>query len=150
VGRQSRHGRAEGIRPTSRREPGQWTAEVNATVGQSLPRLLARWDDEVPAVRFVLAALTGLFPQHGLSVADHVAAMADELHDTAHGACLDLAVALIRGRDEDIVRLAADISVWLDGLDDIDIPALEENLSVAVIGGHVLTHATIEITPDPT
>jgi hypothetical protein len=130
--------------------PDEWTAEVNAAVGQSLPRLLARWDDEIPAVRFVLAALAGLFPQHGLSVADRVAAMADELHDTAHGACLDLAQALMSGRDEDIRRLAADISVWLDGLHSLDIPAIEENLSVAVIGGHVLAQATMEIMPDPT
>jgi hypothetical protein len=129
--------------------PDAWTAEVNAAVGESLPRLLARWDDEVPAVQFVLAALSGLFPQHGQVVVDRIIALANQLHGTAQGACLDLAVALVRGRDEETRRRAADISTWLDQLGSLDIAVVAESVTTAVIGGHVLARATMDCTPSP-
>ncbi|PWK90668.1 hypothetical protein C8D88_101686 [Lentzea atacamensis] len=51
---------------------------MHLAVGEQLPALLTRWNTEPPAIRYVLACLAALYPQHGQQIVEDVAAMATE------------------------------------------------------------------------
>ncbi|MET8906659.1 hypothetical protein [Micromonospora sp. NPDC004551] len=127
-------------------EPASWTEEVYRAVDRELPALLRRWEVEVPAVRFVLAALAGLYPVHGRQVVGRITAMAEEFEGTRAGAYLRLAEALVQGRDESAGELAAAIVAWEDDLDPdwLDAPGV----GVAVRAGQVLTEGGLRTLSD--
>ncbi|MET8832664.1 hypothetical protein ABZV78_01920 [Micromonospora sp. NPDC004540] len=126
--------------------PASWTEAVYRAVDEELPALLAGWEVEVPAVRFVLAALAGLHPVHGRQVVGRITAMAEEFEGTRAGAYLRLAEALVQGRDEPAGKLAAAIVAWEEGLDSdwLDAPGV----AVAVRAGQVLAEGTLRALSD--
>ncbi|MEO3746838.1 hypothetical protein [Plantactinospora sp. B5E13] len=114
---------------------------MHRSVGEQLPVLPTRWEAEPPAVRFVLACLAGLHPQHGRRIGAQVDAMAREFHGTRPGAYLLLADALVDGRDDQALALAADILAWADDLDPGWLDAA--NVPTAVKAGHVLADGAL-------
>ncbi|MEV4753875.1 hypothetical protein AB0J86_01980 [Micromonospora sp. NPDC049559] len=127
----------QGRRP----EPAGWTEAVHHTVGEQLPALLDRWETEPPGVRFVLACLAGSYPRYGRRIGDRVQAMAREFDGTRPGAYLLLAGALVDGRDDRALAIAADIVAWEDSLDPGWLDAA--GLTAAVKAGHVLAEGAL-------
>jgi hypothetical protein len=115
--------------------PAAWTEEVRTTVGEQLPVLLARWDTEPPAGKFVLACLAGLYPQHGSALAVGTGSMAGDFAGTRQGAYLKLAEALAHGREE-ALTLATDIVAWEPRHDPGWLEA--PGVPAVVRAGHVL------------
>ncbi|WP_433200909.1 hypothetical protein ACQP00_29610 [Dactylosporangium sp. CS-047395] len=91
---------------------GAWADDVHRTVGLQLPALLARWDAEPPAIRYALACLAALYPDHAGHVGDDIADLAGQVAGTQPGAYLNLAHALVQGRDDDALAIATDIVAW--------------------------------------
>ena len=121
-------------------ETDQQTEAVHATVGNDLPVLLARWDDEPPAIRAILAAL---YPSAGQRIGAHIAEMAVELRGTQIGAYLELAHSLVNTDDETAGRIADDIVAWADDLDPGWLEA--PGLPTTVAAGHVLTEGLLHV-----
>ncbi|GAA3782676.1 hypothetical protein GCM10022225_83710 [Plantactinospora mayteni] len=122
-------------------QPQAWTLDVHFTVDEQLPTLLARWETEPPAVRFVLACLAGVYPHHGRQIGDRIAHMAQELTGTQAGAYLHLTHALVHGRDDPAIAIATDIVAWQDSHDPgwLDIP----DLTIAVKASQILTEGAL-------
>ncbi|MCE7010618.1 hypothetical protein LWC34_48620 [Kibdelosporangium philippinense] len=91
--------------------PAPWTEEVYRAVGEAVPSLLARWDFEPPANRYLLAFVAALYARTEFT--DEVSAMADRLSDTKPGCYLRLVVALLRGADDLVAELAEEIATWM-------------------------------------
>jgi hypothetical protein len=94
-------------------------------------------------VRFVLAALAGIYPSHGSTVAAPVAMMATKYTATRPGAYLQLATALIGTDDIRAVELAHDIIAW-----DHDIPAFgmdAPDIPPAIRAGNILVEGVLAI-----
>jgi hypothetical protein len=101
--------------------------QVHDTIGENLPTLLARWNDEPPAVRYLLAALAGMFPEPGRQITGEVIAMACEYPNTQRAAYLDLAAALLHADDDVTMRICREIFAWngdipLDWLEAPGVP----------------------------
>jgi hypothetical protein len=92
-------------------EPRLWTAEVRDAVTAAAPDLLARWDGEPPAARYLLAALAGLCPPAGRRVAGSVDELAAQHDGTRQGEYLSLAAALLL-TPESAPALAGGIASW--------------------------------------
>lgn len=122
-------------------EAAPWTSEVHLAVGEQLPALLARWDTEPPAIRFVLACLAALYPEHGQQIVKDVAAMATGYAGQQPGEYLRLAEALLRANDTQALRIAEEIFSWDDDLgpDWLDVPHVADALKA----GHVLAEGTL-------
>lgn len=97
-------------------EPAAWTDEVRRAVGDVLPSLLERWDFEPPANRYLLALLAAHYSR--TEVIAKVEAMADQFSDTKPGCYLGLAVAVLRGADDDAAEMSEAIAAWEDYGDD--------------------------------
>jgi hypothetical protein len=128
---------AEGRSPRSE----AWTRDVHVTVDEQLPALLARWETEPPALRFVLACLAALYPHHGRQIGEQLTAMAEEFDGTQPGAYLRLADALVQSRDDQAFAAAADIASWEEGHNPDWLDAT--GLTVAVRAGHVLARGAL-------
>jgi hypothetical protein len=122
-------------------QPGAWTPDVHLTVGEQLPALFARWENEPPAVQFVLACLAALFPHHGRRIADQITSMAQDFDGTQPGAYLLLAEALVHNRDDQALEASADIVAWEEDHDPSWLDAT--NLTVAVKAGHTLVQGAL-------
>lgn len=125
-------------------EAEPWTSEVHLAVGEQLPTLLARWDTEPPAIRFVLACLAALHPGHGQRIVEDVAAMATGYAGRQPGEYLRLAGALLRADDTAALRIAEEISGWDEGPGPgrLDVPGVAD----APKAGHVLAEGTLRLT----
>jgi hypothetical protein len=123
-----------------------WTQDVRRAVAGELPALFARWSEEPPALRYVLACLAALYPDQGRKVADEVAAMATDYADTQHGAYLRLAGALVRSDDDQALAIARDILTWEDDLEPgwLDVPGV----TAALRAGHVLAEGVLRTAGD--
>lgn len=80
--------------------PAEWSAAVYEAVGTCVPALLKRWDHESEPTRVVLAALAGLYPDHGAAATDEIRAMAETYAGTDVGTFVALILALISGKSE--------------------------------------------------
>ncbi|WP_125727687.1 hypothetical protein [Kibdelosporangium aridum] len=115
-----------------------WTDEVYQAVGAFVPALLARWDFEPPANRYLLAFLAALYSR--TEVADKVDAMADQFSDTKPGCYLRLAAALLRGADDEAAEMSAGIAAWEDYDDGyMDVP----DVGAAMQGRITLTRGVL-------
>lgn len=113
-----------------------WSEDVHRVVGAELPALLAGWADSPPAVRYALAGLAALHPEPGAVVADQIVAMAAECVDTAQGAYLAIAAALVTGQSERALALADAILSWDEDIAPEWVQA--PGVSAAQRAGHVL------------
>ncbi|WP_107658174.1 hypothetical protein [Nocardia suismassiliense] len=95
---------------------------IHRAIDCEVPWLLARWDAEPPATRYLLAVLAAIYPQHGHHLRDHIGTMAADCPGTKQSAYLLLAEAVLRDDEERTTALVAEISAWarLD-LDDIGL-----------------------------
>jgi len=100
---------AEGRRP----RPAPHTADVRAALAAEVPRLLARWTAEPPAMRYVLAALATLTAPAALD-AGAVAELAAEHPGTQQAAYLELATALLAGDQAAVLAAATTIAPWAE------------------------------------
>ncbi|MBN6042345.1 hypothetical protein [Amycolatopsis sp. 195334CR] len=98
-------------------QAGPWTQEVHQAIGGELPALLARWPEEPPATRYVLACLAAVYPDHGRPLAREIGVLAREFDGTRPGAFLRLAEALVCGDDERALAIAAEIAAWAEDVD---------------------------------
>lgn len=81
-------------------------------VGVEVPSLLAMWPAEPPAVRFQLARLAALYPEHSRDLVAEVAALADTIPGTRHQVILHLALALLDGDYDRALELAELTGRW--------------------------------------
>jgi hypothetical protein len=124
-------------------EAAPWTVDVHRAVGAQLPALLARWPVEPPAIRFALACLAALFPDHGGRITGEVAALATGWAGEQAGAYLRLAGALLHADAGRALRLAEDVVAWDEDLEPDWLDAPE--VSAAVRAGHVLAEGSLRI-----
>jgi hypothetical protein len=118
--------------------------QVHDTIGENLPTLLARWNDEPPAVRYLLAALAGMFPQPGRHIAGEVIAMAAEYPNTQRAAYLNLAAALLRADDDSAMRICREIFAWNE---DVPLDWLEApGVPPAIRAGRILADGILFTT----
>jgi hypothetical protein len=118
--------------------------EVHDTIGEHLPALLGRWGSEPPAVRYLLAALAGLFPEPGRQVTTDIVAMAAEYPNTQRAAYLNLAAALLQADDDQASRICQDIFNWND---EIPVDWLEApGVSPAIRAGRILADGMLFTT----
>ncbi|GAA3619165.1 hypothetical protein GCM10022267_01690 [Lentzea roselyniae] len=119
-----------------------WTQEVHLAVGERLPARLTRWNTEPPAIRYVLACLAALHPQHGQQIVEDVAAMATEHAGRRPGEYLRLAEALLRADDTRALTIAEQISGWEDlRCDWLDVP----DVTGALKAGNVLAEGALRV-----
>jgi hypothetical protein len=100
---------AEGRPP----RPAPHTGDVRDALAEEVPRLLARWTAEPPAMRYVLAALTTLTAPAALD-AGAVAELAAEYAGTQQAAYLELAIALLAGDQPAVLAAATAIAPWAE------------------------------------
>jgi hypothetical protein len=122
-------------------EAGPWTQDVHSAIAEALPPLVARWGEEPPAVRYVLACLAALHPQTGGRITEHIGGMSVEYAGTQPGAYLELAGALLRTEEGEAVGIASEIVSWDEDLDPgwLDAPGV----APAVKAGHVLAEGVL-------
>ncbi|MFF3223286.1 hypothetical protein ACFYV7_10870 [Nocardia suismassiliense] len=95
---------------------------IHLAIDGEVPWLLARWDAEPPATRYLLAVLAALYPHHGHHLRDHIGTMAADVPGTRQSAYLLLAEAVLRDDEERTAALVAEISAWARlELDDIGL-----------------------------
>jgi hypothetical protein len=118
--------------------------QVHDTIGEHLPTLLTRWDREPPAVRYLLAALAGLYPEPGRQLTAQVDAMARQHTGTQPGAYLDLAVALLHTDHDKAIRSCRTIYGWNEQipLDWLDAPGVPP----AIRAGRILADGVLSTT----
>lgn len=119
--------------------PEAWTAQVHHAVESALPDLLARWEVEPPAAKFLLACLAGVYPHHGWQIADQISAFAEELDGTQPGAYLRLAQALVTDDQRVASAIAEDLVSWdshlsLHWIDAVGVPTAVKASRILVEG----------------
>jgi hypothetical protein len=122
---------------------GPWALDVHRAAGEQVGELLTRWGAEPPRVRLVLACLAALFPEPGRRLATDIAALAAQAGDTAQGAFLSLAHALVTGDEARAEELAAGIVAWDDSSEPEVLAA--PGVTVAVRAGHVLADGVLRV-----
>lgn len=134
--------------------PGEWTAGTRTAIATELPALLAGWEHEPDAVRYLLAALAAVCSRTDTAphpaapantaggrlsaVAEGVDELAVTVEATRHGDVLQIARALLTGHDERAVTVAAQVARWQDPpMDPLDIHQTPASIGAA----HVLALA---------